>query len=61
MQKQSCDKCQKDITDQKSSAVSVVGDADVQGNGSVTAKADLCARCHRALLKWLSEVPDRKR
>jgi ribosomal protein S27AE len=55
--KQFCDRCGVDITGHKSAAVSVVGDADHQGNGTVTARADLCLRCGRALEVWLSTSP----
>jgi hypothetical protein len=54
--RQFCDRCGGDITDKKSSAVSIVTDADSHGNGSVTAHADLCHVCRRCLERWL-KVP----
>jgi hypothetical protein len=57
MTKQFCDRCGVDITGHKSAAVSVVGDADPQGNGDVTTTADLCKTCGRALEVWLQTSP----
>jgi hypothetical protein len=61
MQKQFCDKCGDDITQQRSAAVNVIADADANGSGTVTTQTDLCRRCHRALLKWLSEADQKRR
>jgi hypothetical protein len=57
MTRQFCDRCNADVTNKRSAAVTMVGDADVQGNGDVTTKADLCQRCRRQLEHWLSRPP----
>jgi hypothetical protein len=49
-----CDRCGADTTGKKSAAVSIVGDADIHGNGSVTRSADLCIPCRDALDAWLT-------
>jgi hypothetical protein len=53
MRRQFCDRCGADVTDKVSAAVSVVDNADAQGNGTVTRTADLCTHCRRALATWL--------
>ncbi len=55
MTKSFCDRCGADLTNRKSSAVRGLKDADPQGNGIVTTQADLCPRCYRALLAWLTK------
>lgn len=50
-----CDRCGADVTGKKSSAVSGIADADPHRNGSVTTSADLCPRCYKALLTWLTK------
>jgi hypothetical protein len=57
MTRQFCDRCTADVTQKRSASVSVIGDADSQGNGAVTAQADLCAPCRRALERWLQTPP----
>jgi hypothetical protein len=52
-----CDRCGLDTTGKRSAAVSIVGDADIHGNGLVTRTADLCQRCRSALETWLSSAP----
>lgn len=54
MTRQFCDRCGADVTQKRSAAVRVVGDADSQGNGAVTSDADLCQRCRSALETWLT-------
>jgi len=49
-----CDRCGLDTTGKKSAAVSIVGDADIHGNGTVTRGADLCIACRDALDAWLT-------
>ena len=49
-----CDRCGADTTGKKSAAVSIVGDADIHGNGSVTRIADLCLPCRDTLDAWLT-------
>ena len=49
-----CDRCGVDTTGKKSAAVSIVGDADIHGNGSVTRTADLCIACRDTLDAWLT-------
>ncbi len=67
MIRQYCDRCGHDITNKHSTAVSIVGDADQQGNGAVTKTADLCPACGAALVQWLGPgkavppTPKRKR
>jgi hypothetical protein len=53
MTRQFCDRCGFDVTDKMSAAVSIVGDADAQGNGSVSESVDLCSSCAKALGAWL--------
>jgi len=57
MIKHLCDRCGADVTDKQSASVRIVGDADKQGNGTVTDTADLCVRCRRAFLAWLHTRP----
>lgn len=52
-----CDRCGVDITGRKSAAISIVGDADAQGNGTVTKHADLCQPCRHALDVWVTTSP----
>lgn len=59
MTRQFCDRCNADVTQKKSAAVTMVGDADAQGNGGVTTQADLCQPCRRALEHWLQTPPPR--
>ena len=49
-----CDRCGLDTTGKKSAGVSIVGDADIHGNGTVTRSADLCIACRDALDAWLT-------
>ena len=49
-----CDRCGLDTTGKKSASVSIVGDADIHGNGTVTRGADLCIACRDALDAWLT-------
>jgi hypothetical protein len=57
MTRQFCDRCTADVTQKRSASVSVISDADSQGNGAVTTHADLCAPCRRALERWLQTPP----
>jgi len=61
MTRQYCDRCGHDITDKTSAAVSIVGDADAQGNGSVSENADLCSACAKALGAWLRPPTSKSR
>ena len=51
-----CDRCGLNTTGKKSAGVSIVGDADIHGNGKVTRSADLCIACRDALDAWLTPV-----
>ena len=57
MTRQFCDRCGADVTQKKSAAVRLIGDVDSQGNGAITAEADLCQRCRSALEHWLAIAP----
>jgi hypothetical protein len=57
MTRQFCDRCTADVTQKRSAALNLVGDADSQGNGAVTTTADLCQPCRRALERWLQTPP----
>jgi hypothetical protein len=59
MRRQFCDRCNADVTDKVSAAISVVGNATAQGDGTVTRTADLCTRCRRDLETWLQTPPTR--
>jgi len=61
MLRQFCDRCNRDVTNLRSAAVSIVGDADAQGNGTVTTHADLCQSCRRQLEHWLNIPPAKGR
>ena len=55
--RQFCDRCGADVTQKKSAAVHVIGDADSQGNGAVTSEVDLCQPCRAALEAWVGSAP----
>lgn len=55
MTTQFCDRCYADITGKKSGRLLGIGDADETGDGNITDKADLCARCYRLLWAPLHE------
>jgi hypothetical protein len=57
--RQFCDRCGADVTQKKSAALNLVGDADSQGNGTVTTTADLCQHCRTALEHWLTSTTKR--
>lgn len=57
MNRQFCDRCAADVTDKSSAHCSIVADADVQGNGTITKQADLCQPCRQALETWLKTPP----
>lgn len=52
--RQFCDRCDVDITNEKCGAVVGIDDADEQGNGSVTERADLCVSCYVEFARWLA-------
>jgi hypothetical protein len=54
MTKQFCDRCGGDVTNRPSDGLHVIENADVHGNGTVTAAVDLCKPCTRALRVWLA-------
>jgi hypothetical protein len=47
--RQFCDRCNTDITGETAACVSLVRDADEQGNGTITDNWDLCTGCVEAL------------
>jgi hypothetical protein len=68
MTKVTCDRCGTDITEKKHSVVDGVrepeGFAPHENVGVVTETADVCARCYRAIWKFIGitpRMPRRKR
>jgi len=60
MTRQFCDRCGADVTQKKSAAVRLIGDVDSQGNGAITAEADLCQPCRTALEHWISPTTTKR-
>jgi hypothetical protein len=53
MHRQFCDRCGGDVTNRMSDGLHIIENADVHGNGTVTAALDLCKKCTRALRVWV--------
>jgi hypothetical protein len=50
-----CDHCDSDITERKRGAVHGIAEANLEGDGVVSHRGDLCRKCYRELLAWLGE------
>jgi len=52
-----CDRCDANIFEKKWAVVNGVRSPDDDGDGKVTETAELCARCYRAVWKFVGITP----
>lgn len=54
MRRDYCDRCHTETTHVASSAVHVVEDADLEGNGTTSSSSMLCRNCYQDFCRFLS-------
>jgi hypothetical protein len=52
-----CDRCGADVTDKANAVVDGIRKPNGERGGEVSESADLCARCYRAVWKFIGLTP----